>query len=137
MKIQNILRMQSIVIGLGAALFCTTTVHAQEIVNTEFNDGPYVTSFAQPTLSAQAVPANAPTSAVADPNTAVAPAIATPVVADAAVMSLESSAVRWSVASILAGFAMLAAFAIAEIRRANRNFPEGTSSQLPRRAALS
>lgn len=136
MKVQNILRTQAIVIGFGAALLLSSPAPAQEIVNTQFDDGPYVTTFAQP--STTVTTAAAPASTVADSNT-VSPAIAipTPVVADEAVVSLENSAVYGLITSALLGLAVLAVFALAEFRRANRNLTESPSSPLRRRAALS
>lgn len=136
MKVQNILRTQAIVIGFGAALLLSSPAPAQEIVNTQFDDGPYVTTFAQPSTSVTT--AAAPASTVADSNT-VSPAIAipTPVVADEAVVSLENSAVYGLITSALLGLALLAVFALAEFRRANRNLTESPSSPLRRRAALS
>lgn len=135
MKIQNILRTQTIVIAIGAALlFFAGTVHAQEITNTEFNDGPYVAAFPQPAASA----AVASASTAGDAN-AVTPAIAipAPVVTEEAVVSLGASAERSMLAASLFAIAMLAVYAIAEVRRAHRNLPQGTSSQFQSRAALS
>ncbi len=136
MKIQNILRTQAIVIGFGAALLLSSPAPAQEIVNTQFDDGPYVTTFAQP--SPTVTTAAAPASTVADANT-VSPAIAipAPVVTDEAVVSLENSAVYGLITSAFFGLALLAVFAAGEFRRANRNLTESPSSPLHRRAALS
>jgi hypothetical protein len=134
MKIQNILRMQAIVVGLGATLFLASSTPAQEIVNTEFNNGPYVTTFDQPTSSAYTAEA----STAGDSNTVTpAVAIATPVATNEAMLSAETSAIRWLVASSLSGIALLAVYAFAEIRRANRRFPQSTSSPLQQRAAVS
>jgi hypothetical protein len=136
MKIQNILRTQAIVIGFGAALLLSSPAPAQEIVNTQFDDGPYVTTFAQP--SPTVTTAVAPASTVADAST-VSPAIAipTPVVTDEAVVSLENSAAYGLITSALFGLALLAVFAVGEFRRANRNLTESPSSPLRRRVALS
>ncbi len=136
MKIQNILRTQAIVIGFGAALLLSSPAPAQEIVNTQFDDGPYVTTFAQP--SPTVTTAAAPASTVADAST-VSPAIAipNPVVTDEAVVSLENSAAYGLITSAFFGLALLAVFAVGEFRRANRNLNESPSSPLHRRAALS
>ncbi|HKN26105.1 MAG TPA: hypothetical protein VJX72_14750 [Candidatus Acidoferrum sp.] len=136
MKIQNILRTQAIVIGFGAALLLSSPAPAQEIVNTQFDDGPYVTTFAQP--SPTVTTDVAPASTVADAST-VSPAIAipTPVVTDEAVVSLENSAAYGLITSALFGLALLAVFAVGEFRRANRNLTESPSSPLRRRVALS
>jgi hypothetical protein len=136
MKIQNILRTQAIVIGFGAALLLGNVAPAQEIVNTEFNDGPYVTSFPQPTVPVANSTSSAPTLADSDATTTPAIAVSTPVVIDQAVVSFGNSAERWLIASSLFGLAMLAVYAVAEVRRANRNLTESPSSPF-RRAALS
>lgn len=47
MKIQNILRMQAVILGAGATLLLASSVLAQEIENTSFNDGPNVIAFEQ------------------------------------------------------------------------------------------
>ena len=47
MKLRNLIRWQLILAGLGAALFMTPSAQSQEITNTTFDDGPYVTTFAQ------------------------------------------------------------------------------------------
>jgi hypothetical protein len=133
MKVQNIFRMQAVVIGLGAALFLASSAPAQEIVNTSFNDGPYVASFDQPTATAAAqVTAAAATAANANAS-APAVTVSEPVVSNEAVVSLENSAERWLVASSFFGLAMLAVYAFAELRRA-RSLTQRPSSLL-RRAA--
>jgi len=43
MKLQMILRMQAVVIGFAGVLLLASSVPAQEIVNTNFADGPNVT----------------------------------------------------------------------------------------------
>jgi hypothetical protein len=137
MKIQNIIRTSTIAVGIAAAaLFLAGSVHAQEITNTEFSDGPYVASFPQPTNAVVPVPAE---SAAADANTAVPPtvAISTPVVTEQAMVSFENSAARWLIVSSLFGIAMLAVYAVAEVRRANRGMNLQARTPLTRRAALS
>jgi len=58
MKTRQTLWMQAAIIGIGAAFFIAVPTRAQEIVNTEFNDGPYVTSFAQPEVAPVSVAAS-------------------------------------------------------------------------------
>jgi hypothetical protein len=136
MKVQNIFRMQAMVIGLGAALFLASSTPAQEIVNTSFNDGPYVTSFDQPTAAAavQVSAAQATVTAVDMPASAPAVAASQPVVRTEAVVSLENSAERWLIAGSFFGLAMIAVYALAEVRRARR-LTERPSSRLQYRAA--
>jgi hypothetical protein len=117
MKVQNIFRMQAIVIGLGAALFLASPAPAQEIVNTSFNDGPNVTSFDQPTAPAAAqVTAAQPAAA-----NSTASAIAAPVVRNEAPVTVENSAERWVIISSFFGVMMLALYALAEVRRARKS----------------
>jgi hypothetical protein len=132
MKMQNIIRMQAMVMGFGAALVLASAVHAQEIVNTEFNDGPNVAAFQQPadTPAVTATPAAAASSHAVTPSGAVA----TPVVTEAALDSFEGSARRWLVASVFFGIAMLTVYALAEIRRSTRKLTERPSSHLNRAA---
>jgi hypothetical protein len=90
-----------IITGLGAALLFAGTVKAQEITNTEFNDGPYVTAFAQPTqsVSAQVTPASTPVMNEIEAMNAVA-TISMPVgPGDGTLASSEIE--RWAVAGIL------------------------------------
>jgi len=66
MTFKRAIRVQMLVAGLGMALFCAGAARAQEIVNTSFDDGPNVTTFAQP------APANAATVTSNQPITAPA-----------------------------------------------------------------
>jgi hypothetical protein len=52
MKIQNILRMQVVVIAIGAAFLLAGATHAQEIDNPSFDEGPNSVPFAQPLAAA-------------------------------------------------------------------------------------
>jgi hypothetical protein len=134
MKAQNIIRMQAIVIGLGAALMLASSTPAQEIANTSFNDGPNVAAFEQPTTTAAAQVSAAP-AAVNAPASAPAAAVAVPVAAEEAMVSFENSAERWLIAASFFGIMMLAVYAVAEVRR-SRKLTERPSSQLQRTAAF-
>jgi hypothetical protein len=133
MKVQNIFRMQAIVIGFGAALLLASAAPAQEIVNTEFNDGPNVAAFPQPAVTqvATTTPAAASSEAVTPSG-----AVAAPAVTETAAVSFEGSARRWLVASAFFGVAMLTVYALAEIRRSARKLTERTSSHFNRSAAV-
>jgi hypothetical protein len=133
MKIQNILR-HATTIGFAVALLWASTVpvHAQEIVNTEFPNGPYVSSFDQ---TAANVPPAAPATANAVPaNNVLTPAaVPTPAVAEQAVLSASDYIRDTLIASSLFGLLLFVVYAIAEIRRgAFLSRPHFT-----RRAALS
>ena len=140
MRFQKILRTQMIITGLGAALLFAGTVKAQEITNTEFNDGPYVTAFAQPaSVSAQVTPASIPVMNEFEARSAVA-TISMPVVSDDG--TLASSAVeRWAVAGILFVAVVVILFycaaelnALAELKRANHNLRARTAARMSARA---
>jgi di/tricarboxylate transporter len=132
MKVQNIFRMQAAVIGLAAALFVASPAPAQEIVNTSFNDGPNTTSFDQPTAPA-AAQVTAAQPATANSASAPALAVATPVVTNEAVVTMESSAEGWMIVSAFFGIMMLALYALAEVRRARKSTRRPTMFE--RRAA--
>ncbi|MGB9519929.1 MAG: hypothetical protein WBQ61_22105 [Candidatus Acidiferrum sp.] len=134
MKIRNILRTQAIVIGFGVALLLANSASAQEIVNTTFNDGPNVASFDQPATTNVALGTS--TTLVADAKATVpAAAVSTPVMSEEAMVSLENSVDRWLIGSSLLGMAILAIYAFAVVRRANRNLPGSRSSRLQRPVA--
>jgi len=136
MKIQNILRTQAIVIGLGAAvLLFPNSASAQEIVNTEFDNGPYVTSFAQPAAAAFSTASTPAPVASNDVNPAVD--ASTPVVTTQAMLSLENSAERWLTASSLFGIVLLAVCAVSEVRRYIRDLNLRPGPPPTTRAALS
>jgi hypothetical protein len=119
MKIQNIIRRNAVAIGFAAALFfATTPVRSQEITNTEFSGGPYVTAYAQPATDVQQA-----TAPVTQATTTQAPAavVSTPVVSNTQLSSMVTTAGDWMLISALSGLALIGLYAIAEIRRANRS----------------
>jgi len=117
MKIQNILR-HATAIGFGIALLWASTVpvHAQEITNSEFPNGPYVSSFDQ---AAANVSATAPATATAVPaDNALTPAtVPTPAVAEQAVISASDYIRDTLIASSFFGLLLFVVYAIAEVRR--------------------
>ena len=141
MRFQKMLRTQMIITGLGAALLFASTVKAQEITNTEFNDGPYVTAFAQPTqsVSAQVTPASTPVMNEFDAMGAVA-TISMPVVSDDGTLA-SSEIERWAVAGILfVGLVVILFYcaaelsALAELKRANHSLRARTAARMSARA---
>jgi len=130
-----------IITGLGAALLFAGTVKAQEITNTEFNDGPYVTAFAEPTqsVSAQVTPASTPVMNEFEAKSAVA-TISMPVVSDDGTLA-SSEVERWAVAGILFAAVVVILFycaaelsALAELKRANHNLRARTAARMSARA---
>lgn len=133
MKIQNILR-HAAAIGFGVALLSASTVpvHAQEIVNTEFPNGPYVSSFDQTAANVPATASSRATAAPAD-NALTPAAVPTAAVAEQAVVSVSDYIRDTLIASSFFGMLLFAVYAIAEVRRSA--LP--TRPRLSRGAALS
>jgi predicted metal-binding membrane protein len=130
-----------IITGLGAALLFAGSVNAQEITNTEFNDGPNVTAFAQPTqsVSAQVTPASTPVMNEFEAMSAVATISVPPVSDDGALASSEIE--RWAVAGILfMGLVVILFYcaselnALAELKRANNSLRARTAARMSARA---
>jgi hypothetical protein len=142
MRFQKMFRTQMIITGLGAALLFAGSVKAQEITNTEFSDGPYVTAFAQPTqsVSTQVTPASTPVMNENQAMNAVA-TISMPVVSDDGTLA-SSEIERWAaVAGILfVGLVVILLYcaaelnALAELKRANSSLRARTAARMSARA---
>jgi len=140
MTFQKMLRTQLIITGLGAAaLLFAGSARAQEITNTEFNDGPYVVAFAQAPQPASAQVSQASTPVSAQLPVTEAAVVSMPVVPDEDVVSPVLA--RWIVAGIL--FIALGVImfycaselnALAELRRANRSLRARTTARMSPRA---
>lgn len=125
MKIQNIIRMQVMVIGVGAALLLASSVRAQEIENSSFNDGPNMVAIEQQ------VPASAAT------NSTVAAVDSTAMVSPAAPMMTQEAAVSMLapvqislLAFLVLCIALYAAHGVLEAKRLRRNLTARTGTQL-------
>jgi hypothetical protein len=135
MKLQNIFRMQTIVISLGAALFLATSAQAQEITNTSFDEGPNVVAFAQPAPA----PAASNLSSPASNSPAMTPGsamISTPIVVQESAASLWTPVEGWLFAAFLFCTALISLYALVEAKRANRNFKTRVAPQVNREVAL-
>jgi hypothetical protein len=135
MRFQNFLRMQAVLIGFGTALLLANSVPAQEIQNTQFDDGPYVAAFPQQAQTPAAVDSSAKTreSDSLIPSTT----IATPIVTQASLFPIWSALPGWVFAILLICIASLALYVAAEAKRARRNRNPRAGSQFKRRAAYS
>jgi hypothetical protein len=117
MKFYNIVRTSLIVAGFSAALvLLPASVKAQEITNTEFNDGPNVTTLAQPSVeqttintmpSSQALQASESITASVQPE-------------QASFIQVPAPSDKWVSTSLLVGIGAIALYALAEAKRANR-----------------
>ena len=120
MKIQNIIRMNVLVMGAGAILFFTATVQSQEIENTAWHDGPSVSASSKPAPT-PAPPAANKNSSIPD-NLSMTPGA--PVSSPTAKQNSGTS--RWAsvelllLASLLGSIIIVAINSLAEARRANR-----------------
>jgi len=142
MKFQRMLRTQMVIAGLGAALLFAGSAKSQEITNTEFNDGPYVTAFAQPAqpVSAQTSPASTPVMTASQTMPTVA-AVGMPLVPDDGGVVASSEVEGWIVAGLLfiaLGIIMFYCAselsALAELKRANRSLRARTAARMSPRA---
>jgi hypothetical protein len=134
MKLQNIFRMQAIVIGLGAAFLLTTPAQAQEITNDSFDEGPNVVAMAQPSPTPAASDLN---SSAADsvPMTSAA-IISAPVMVQESAASLWTPVQGWLFVAFLICTALISLYALVEAKRANRNHNGRVNSQVNSRVAL-
>ena len=141
MKFHTILRTQWLVTGLGAALLLAAPVNAQEITNTEFNDGPYVVPFsdAVPTQDA-AVAASTPVMTESQALQVVA-AISAPSIPAEPNLFQVSAVGRWItitllvIASLLAVFILVELSILVELKRARRSLHSAHNPRVSTRTA--
>jgi len=119
MKLRHIFRMGTIVIGFGVVSLLGASAHAQEIENTNWDDGPGAVSFAQPApgraandFNAMAINSGAGTAVVT---------ITNPVVTQTAILSQLSPVEEWAMAFLLVCIALVALYALAAMRRRYRH----------------
>jgi hypothetical protein len=134
MKIQNIIRMQAVVIGLAGVLFLASSAPAQEITNTEWPDAPGATT----TVQASAAPAvsNANSVAVNPSSSSAAASVAKPIVSQEAAVSQWPAVDTWAMACLLVFFTLIALYKRAAARHADSNL-ESRVRQVNDRVALS
>jgi len=141
MKFHTILRTQWLVTGLGAALLLAAPVNAQEITNTEFNDGPYVVPFsdAVPTQDA-AVAASTPVMTESQALQVVATISAPSIPAEPNLFQV-SAVERWItitllvIASLLAVFILVELSILVELKRARRSLHSAHNPRVSTRTA--
>ena len=128
MKFNTTIRKGLVIAGFATFALLPATIKAQEITNTEFNDGPNVAALAQPAAVPQAdatMTYTLPAPQAMMATTTIAASAADPQRAE--LVELPSvSTDEWIVAGLAtcAGFVVL--LAAAEIRRAHRNPSRGT-----------
>ena len=141
MKLQTILRLHLLATGLVAALLLAGQAKAQEITNSEFDDGPYVVPFDQAaSVSDTAVQASTPVMTEPQALQAMA-AIAAPAIQDEARMIQVSVLERWVtavllvIASLLALFILVELSVLVELKRAKRSLRSAHSPRVSTRTA--
>ena len=119
MKFDNIIRKSLIVAGFSAALvLLPASVKAQEITNTEFNDGPNVTTLAQPsaeqtTTATTTMPSSQALQATESITASVQPE-------QVSLIQVPAPSDKWVSTSLLVGIGAIALYALVEAKRANR-----------------
>lgn len=132
MRPRNIFRMGTLLIGFGLMLLLGASARAQEIENTNWDDGPGAVPFAQ--LS--------PNRATGDPNAmtmnseAAAAAIANhnPVVTQAGILSQSSPVDEWAIVFLLVCTTLVALYALAATKRRKQHI--GVPGPIGSREAL-
>jgi hypothetical protein len=134
MKIENIIRMQGIVIALGAALLLASSVHAQEIDNVSFDEGPNSIPMGQ------AVPAPAPTASTPAATNLPVPNVKDVAAAQLVTADLVESRItpvdRWFLASLLTCIALGALYLRASANRRKYGIRHRSASPADSRTSL-
>ena len=141
MKFQTILRTVWLTTGFAAVLSLTGTAKAQEITNTEFDDGQYVVPFAQP-VSAQDTSAPASTPVMSESQAFQAAAvISAPSISERANLMGIAVLERWVTAVFLVVASVLGLFVVVELsvlvalKRARRSLRSVHSPRVSTRSA--
>jgi hypothetical protein len=120
MKIQNVIRMNTIFIGATALLFCTTSVQSQEIENTAWHDGASVSKNPQ----ADAAPAPPAKNVIppASDTLSMSPSasVSGPVAKHDPSISQWAPVQMWLFVSLLGSIVIVAITALAEAKRTKR-----------------
>ena len=134
MKIQNIIRLQAVVIGFAGVLFLASAAPAQEITNTEWPDAPGATT---PVQASAAPAANNSNTVAANPSpSSAAASVGKPIVSQEAAVSQWPAVETWAMACLLVFLTLIALYKRAAARHANRNL-ESRVRQVNDRVALS
>src|SRR5882672_7305696 len=117
MKLRNIFRMQAMLVAFAAVMLMGTSVAAQEIENTVWDDGSNVAPLAQPAPTKLAVDTNAANSTTADAQEINAAAMIQPNITPDGGTSQWTSVEVWAMISSLVFIAVIMLYALAEAKR--------------------
>ena len=137
MKFQSTIRNGFVLVGFAAFALLPASLNAQEITNAEFNDGPNVTSIAQPSPSQQtdvnAVFAMPPTEAMKASDSIAE--FAGPQQAAVVIQWPEISTDSWIAGTLLAAVTLISLYALALAKRANRALKSARGTYVSNRTA--
>jgi hypothetical protein len=122
MKLRNILRMQAMLVAFAAVMLMGTSVAAQEIENTVWDDGPNVAPLAQPAPVKLVVDTSAANSKTADAQEINAAAMIQPNITPDGGTSQWTSVEVWAMISSLVFIAVIMLYSLAEAKRNNKKF---------------
>jgi len=123
MKLQNIIRTQLVLAGLGAALLFAGFASAQEIVNVDFGDGSNTVAIEQPATAQPTLvpnPAQAASAVVKSEDTNNTTLTDSLVGGDSLVQ--DPTAGAWLTTTLLICMALIAVYALAEAKHEERTF---------------
>src|ERR1700756_3360389 len=119
MKLQSIIRQGLVIAGFSVVfVMWPAAVRAQEITNTEFNDGPNVTTTAQPSAPQQVADASTATLPSAQAIRANESIGATGRSEQASLVQVPAPSDSWVTNSLVLGFGLISLYALAEAKRA-------------------
>lgn len=124
MKLWDIIRTQLMVMGIGAAMMLGAALQAQEIDNTVWDDSQNTVAYTQ-TAPAEQAPAQPFSSTTANDSASGAISLAslgtTPNVSEQSSLGQWTPSEKWITTSLIICIGLVALYALAEAKRANRN----------------
>ena len=119
MKIQNMIRMQALVVGFGAALLMASAAPAQEIDNPTWDEGTNSVPFTQP--AAPPVENSSNTAVAGHPSGATpSKVVGRQITSEASVIPQEIPIERWTIAALVVCLALVVVYAREEKKRSDR-----------------
>ncbi len=135
MRLQNIFRMNMMVIGFGAALLLASSARAQEIENTNWDEASNSVATAQPAAAPNAIELNA--NAADSQAMSSAAGVSKTLVAQETFITHTTLVEGWMIASLLVCMALVGLYAREETKSRKMNSGARSGGQVNRRVALS